>query len=83
MANQERDFIKKRQKEGIEIALSKGVKFGRPKIEKPSNFDEVVFKWINKEIKSKEAMQLLNLKPNTFYNFINNSTNIRSFTQKV
>jgi len=71
IAEQERTFINQRQREGIDIALSKGVKFGRPKIEKPHNFDDVVFRWKNKEIKTKEAMELLNLKPNTFYNFIN------------
>ena len=70
VANQERDYINKRQKEGIEIALKKGVKFGRPKIEKPQQFDTVVFKWKNKEIKTKEAMELLGLKPNTFYNMV-------------
>lgn len=70
VANQERDYINKRQKEGIEIALNKGVKFGRPKIEKPQQFDTVVFKWKNKEIKTKEAMEILGLKPNTFYNMV-------------
>ena len=70
VAEQERTFIKQRQKEGIEIALNKGVKFWRPKIEKPHNFDYVVFKWKKKEIKTKEAMELLNLKPNTFYNLV-------------
>ena len=77
VANQERDYINQRQREGIDIALTKGTKtgnpFGRPKIEKPQNFDTVVFRWKNKEIKTKEAMQLLNLKPNTFYNMVNNS----------
>ena len=71
VAEQERRFIKQRQKEGIVNAMNNGVKFGRPKIEKPHNFDDVVFRWKNKEIKTKEAMELLNLKPNTFYNFIN------------
>lgn len=70
VAEQERTFIKQRQKEGISNALSNGVKFGRPKIEKPQNFDNVVSMWKRKEIKSKEAMQLLNLKPNTFYSMI-------------
>lgn len=70
VAEQERSFIKTRQKEGITNALNKGIKFGRPKIEKPSNYDEVISKWKNKEIKSKEAMELLELKPNTFYNLL-------------
>ncbi len=70
VAAQEREFIKKRQKEGIDIAMNKGIKFGRPRIEKPHNFDDVVFKWKNKEIKSKEAMELLGLKANSFYNLL-------------
>lgn len=70
VAEQERTFIKQRQKEGITNAKNNGVKFGRPKIEKPQDFDVVVSRWKNKEIKSKEAMELLGLKPNTFYNMV-------------
>lgn len=70
VAEQERTFIKQRQKEGIENALNKGVKFGRPKIEKPANFDNVISQWKKKEIKSKDAMIMLNLKLNTFYNLL-------------
>ena len=70
VAEQERTFIKQRQKEGITVAKNNGVKFGRPKIEKPLNFDDVVLKWKNNEIKTKEAMELLGLKPNTFYNML-------------
>lgn len=70
VAEQERTFIKQRQKEGITNAKKNGVKFGRPKIEKPQDFDVVVSRCKNKEIKSKEAMELLGLKPNTFYNLL-------------
>lgn len=70
VAEQERAFIKQRQKEGITNAKKNGVKFGRPKIKKPQDFDVVVSRWKNKEIKSKEAMELLGLKPNTFYNLL-------------
>lgn len=70
VSEQERLFIKQRQKEGIKNAKNNNIKFGRPKIEKPQNFDIVVSRWKSKEIKTKEAMQLLNLKPNTFYNMI-------------
>lgn len=70
VAEQERTFIKQRQKEGISVAKNNGVKFGRPKIEKPLNFDDVVLKWKNNEIKTKEAMELLGLKPNTIYNML-------------
>lgn len=54
VAEQERNFIRQRQKEGIFIAKEKEIKFGRPKIEKPLNYDEVVLKWKNKEIKTKD-----------------------------
>ena len=70
VAEQERTFIKQRQKEGIASAKSNGVKFGRPKIEKPDNFDIVVSQWKNKEIKTKEALELLHLRPNTFYTMV-------------
>lgn len=72
VAEQERNFIKQRQKEGISSAKSNGIKFGRPKIEKPSNYDDVIKLWKNKKIKSKEAMEMLGLKPNTFYNLLKN-----------
>ena len=79
VAEQERTFIKQRQSQGIATAKNNGVKFGRPRIEKPQNFDDVVLKWKNKEIKTKEAMKLLGLKSYTFYQMVK-STN---FTEKV
>lgn len=46
VAQTEREKIKIRQREGIDIALKHGTKtgkpFGRPKISKPDNFNEVI-----------------------------------------
>lgn len=70
VAEQERAFIKQRQKEGIEIAKSKNVKFGRPKISKPDNFDELVLLWRQKKMTARECMNRLGLKANTFYNMV-------------
>ena len=70
VAQTEREKIKTRQRQGIDIALSNGVKFGRPKINKPDNYNEVINEWNNKKITAREAMALLNLKPNTFYNMV-------------
>ncbi len=70
VAEQERTFIKQRQKEGIIIAKNKGIKLGRPKILKPDNFDYVVAKLRNNELTTKEALKELNLKSNTFYNLL-------------
>lgn len=66
VAQTEREKIKTRQRQGIDIALVQGVKSGRPKIKKPYNFNEIVSQWKNKDITAREAMSLLNLKPNTF-----------------
>lgn len=40
VAQVERDNIKQRQREGIKIALEKGVKFGRPRLDRPETFLE-------------------------------------------
>ena len=74
VAQTEREKIKTRQREGIDIALKNGTKtgkpFGRPKIEKPDNFNVVINEWKNKKITAREAMKQLDLKPNTFYGFV-------------
>ena len=67
MAEDERKRIKERQKEGIKIALDKGIKFGRRKILPGSNFESVYKEWKNGKITAVKAMEILNLKNNTFY----------------
>lgn len=61
LAEQERINIKQRQREGIDSALARGVKFGRPPVQKPRNFNGVYTKWKNGEITATKAMQILNL----------------------
>ena len=63
----ERENIKIRQKEGIKIAKKNGVKFGRPKKEILPDFVRLYPKWKAKEISSKEFMERIEMKPNTFY----------------
>ena len=74
VAQTEKEKINTRQREGIDIALKYGTKtgnsFGRPKIAKPDNFEEVIKEWKDKKITARSAMKLLNLKPNTFYNMV-------------
>lgn len=67
IAEQERKTIKARQVEGIKEAQKKGVKFGRPSIEFPTNWNEVYRKWQNGEITAKTAMELTNTKRTSFY----------------
>lgn len=69
VAEQERIHLLARQREGIEAAKKNGVKFGRPKVEKPTDFQEVYAKVQRHEITAREAMRQLNLKPNSYYRF--------------
>ncbi len=69
-AENERKAIKKRQAEGIAVAKSNGVAFGRPAIEKPDNWDEVYQQWQDGEITATEAMRLTGVKRTTFYKLV-------------
>ena len=66
-AEEERRKILKRQREGIDVALEKGVKFGRPQVQPPEDWERVIALVENKEITSVEAMSFLNLKKTTYY----------------
>ena len=45
VAQNERDYIRKRQAEGIAAAKAKGIRFGRPQKPVPDNFNEVHKAW--------------------------------------
>ncbi|MCI9434024.1 MAG: recombinase family protein [Bacilli bacterium] len=70
VAETERLHIKERQKDGIMVAKSKGVKFGRKRIEKPSNWNEIISKWKNGEMTGVRAYTELGLKETTFYKLL-------------
>ena len=68
MAEQERNNIRLRQAEGIAIAKQKGRYKGRQPIKINNNdFEKVYKQWKNEEITARKAMELLELKPDTFY----------------
>lgn len=69
VAERERKHSLERQRAGIEAAKRRGVKFGRPKVEKPTDFPAVYAKVQKHEITAREAMKQLNLKPNSYYRF--------------
>ena len=66
----ERANLLERQKDGIAIAKREGKYKGRKRISKPSNWQEVYNEWSTRKITTKKACEMLNLKPNTFYNFV-------------
>ena len=70
VAENERKNIKQRQQEGIKAAKLRGVKFGRPKIKLPTNFQKVCQMYKTRSITSFEAASLLNLKRPTFYKYL-------------
>ena len=50
------ELLLQRQKEGIAVAKEKGVEFGRPKLELPENWDEVVGDWWQGMMMTKDAI---------------------------
>lgn len=67
IAQQERETIRQRQTEGIAAAKARGKRFGRPKVEKPDNWNEVIALWKAGEITAVEAMRRTGIKRSTFY----------------
>jgi DNA invertase Pin-like site-specific DNA recombinase len=70
MAQEERDRIRKHQREGIDAALNKGISFGRPKAQINQKFIEVYNQWKQKEITAVQAMKEANVKKTTFYKLV-------------
>lgn len=70
MAQQEIETREKRQREGIDVALANGVKFGRKAVEYPKNWESVISLVDNKQLTNIEAMQMLGLKKTTYYKLL-------------
>lgn len=66
----ERANLLERQREGIAIAKILGKYKGRKKIDFPSNWKEVYFKYKRRELTAVKAMEELGLKKNTFYKLV-------------
>lgn len=67
VAQSEREYIRKRQAEGIAAAKAKGIKFGRPPAQLPDNFYVVHRAWRAKELTLKQAAEACNMPTGTFY----------------
>lgn len=67
VAQTEREFIKKRQAEGIAAAKEKGVVFGAKKKEIPQDFPEYKQKWENGQISLRQAAAVLDISHTTFH----------------
>jgi DNA invertase Pin-like site-specific DNA recombinase len=71
IAEQERVTIRQRQAEGIAAAQSKGIELGRPKAQKPENWDSVIQEWRDGKITATKAIELTGTKRTTFYKLLN------------
>lgn len=73
IAENERLKIRRRQREGIDAALKKNVRFDRPAIAKPENWDTVVKQIDAKETTVSQALQTLNISRSSYYRLRQNN----------
>lgn len=66
----ERDYIRQRQREGIDIAKAEGKYKGRPP-KRLDNFENVYLQWKDKTITAVCASKLLNISRGSFYRKVN------------
>ena len=67
VAQNERENIRKRQAQGIAAAKANGMKFGRPTLDIPKDFNLIVEKWENGVIRISEAAERCGMSEATFY----------------
>jgi NAD(P)-dependent dehydrogenase (short-subunit alcohol dehydrogenase family) len=78
MAEEERDRIRKRQREGIDLALQNGTAFGRPKATITEEFEQVYDHWKSGEMAAVKAMQEIGVKKTTFYKLVREYEDLRN-----
>ena len=66
VAQNEREFIRKRQAEGIAAAKARGVRFGRPPVPLPENFSAAHAAWREQKLSLRQAAAACHMKPSTF-----------------
>lgn len=67
VAQNERENIRKRQADGIAAAKARGVRFGRPTVQVPEDFPEIVAAWETGRIVFAEALERSCLQETAFY----------------
>lgn len=67
VAENERINIHQRQAEGIRAAKLRGVRFGRPEIPLPDDFEDILNEWQEGDLAAKDAIAISGLKYSTFY----------------
>lgn len=67
LAELERETLLQRQKEGICVAQTKGIRFGRPQLELPENWVEVLALWSSGKLRTVDAVKRTGLARSSFY----------------
>lgn len=67
IAQQERETIRKRQREGIDAAQARGKHLGRSRTPIPEGFEQMIDRVDDGMLTATEAMKLLGMKKTTFY----------------
>ena len=70
VAQNERETMRIRQAEGIRTAKARGVKFGRPRIILPDNFEEISKKYNCHKITSTQACKILKISRGSFFRYL-------------
>ena len=70
VAQTEREFTRQRQAEGISAAKARGVQFGRPRKERPENFDELKSLWVSGRLSARVAATRVGVSHQTFLSWV-------------
>ena len=80
VAETERAFIRQRQREGIDAALARGVRFGQPPRERPAEFGMYAQLWTEGKISARQAAKKLHVAHTTFLKWARDTMAERGYT---
>lgn len=72
VAETERTFIRQRQAEGIAAARARGQRFGRPKMQRPAEFETLKVRYEEGDISARKAAKILGISHASFLKWIKN-----------
>ena len=78
VAQTEREFIRQRQAEGIAAAKARGVRFGRPAMERPAGYEDIKIRWQRKELSARAAAKQLRITHGTFLRWVREDDGYKS-----
>lgn len=70
VAQTEREFIRQRQREGIDAAKAAGIKFGRTPLERPVDYERYKTMFLDGDISARNAAQKLGVAHKTFLKWV-------------